>query len=75
MYSLLEERWEERQREDMAAPGWRRTRSLLGPEAPDSFWQMPGPWLWEASGRPDGFPLGKETFIPGTNLWLSTAVP
>lgn len=35
-----------------------------------AFWarQVSGPWLWEASCQPDGCPMGKETFIPGTNL-------
>lgn len=46
-----------------------------GLNAPDSFWQVSGSWLWEVSFEPDGCPMGKEAFIPGTNLWLSTAVP
>lgn len=36
MYSLSEERWEERLSEEMAALGWRR-KNLLGPEAPPLF--------------------------------------
>lgn len=60
--------------EEMAAPGWRR-KNLLGPEAPHSFWHSSGPWLWEAGSKPDGCPMGKEMFTPGTNLWLSRAVP
>lgn len=36
MYSLSEERWEERLSEEMAALGWRR-KNLLGPEAPLLF--------------------------------------
>lgn len=45
---------------------------MLGVQTPNSYWQVS--WLWEVDFKPDGYPMGKETFILGTIYslaWLS----